>query len=164
MFDVTTFANTLQVTGLDVNVNTTGSFTLNVYTKPGTYVGFEQNPSAWTLVSQTNATGQGANNPSFVDVTDFLLPADSLTAIYVQSLDIGNDNFLYTFGANTYSNADLRLDLGTGNEDNFGTVRTPRTWNGTIYYTSVPEPTSVLGLVTAGLLGAISTRKRQPKD
>ena len=156
MFDVTTFTNSLTVTALDVHFATTTAFNLNVYTKSGTYVGSQTNSGAWTLAATGSATGAGSGTPTFVDITDFVLPANSLTGFYV---DLDVDGIIYTDGFNTFSNADIQLDLGAGILGDFGSINvfSPRTWNGTIYYdvNSVPVPTTLLligfGLASFGL-------------
>jgi hypothetical protein len=59
MFDVAVGPNGINVNSLDVNVDT-GSMTIDVYIKAGTYVGFETTPAAWTLVSATPVSGLGS--------------------------------------------------------------------------------------------------------
>jgi len=161
MFDVTTFGKELTVTGLDINVSSSSSLTVNLYTKSGTYVGAQNNPSAWTLVS-TNIlnSNAGRDNPTFVDVTDFVLLAESVTAFYI---DVGR-RINYTNGTAPghpiFSNDDLSIATGIGKAPNFGTNFTPRTWNGTIYYepASTPEPASLLGLFGIGALALTSLK------
>lgn len=164
MFDITTFGNALNVTSLEVNVDTTGTFNLDVYTKSGTYVGSQTNSGAWTLVSSaTGITGQGQDNRTFVDIPDFTLAANSVTGIYVAT----NTTIRYTSGANTFSNGDLQLDLGAGIGGLFGNVFTPRTWNGTITYdvqasATTPEPATLLGLMVFG--GGLLASKRKKES
>jgi hypothetical protein len=164
MFDVSVGSSALLVTGLDVNVDT-GSVTINVYTKAGTYVGSDTNSAAWTLDSSTTVTGLGTNNETFVSVTPFLLAANAVTGMYV-TVD-SNTNappyMYYTNGNNTYSNADLTLTAGEGLGGLFGSLATTqsRTWNGQIDYTvqtATPEP-STFGLLGAGLV-AFALRKK----
>ena len=163
MFNATTFSNSLNVTGIEINQRSTNPFTgsdqLEVYTKSGTYVGFETNSTAWTLVSQTAVSALNPEGtPSFIDVTDFILPASSITGIYV-TFNAGN-RLAYTNGTNTFSNADLQLDLGIGKSYPFGVTNLSRTWNGSIIYdvaTPVPfESTPGLGL---GVLGGLFAAK-----
>lgn len=168
MFDVTTFGNALLVTGLDVNVHTTERFNIDVYTKSGTYVGSETTPGNWTLTASGTGTGAGRDNPSFVDITDFLLPASSLTGMYVTvspAVGFGAHVLMrYTNGSNTYSNADLQLDLGVGVGGLFGhngNIFSPRTWNGTIYYDAVPEPTSLAAWGLLGVAGLVYRVRRR---
>ena len=164
MFDVTTFGNALNVTSLQIHANPAtffGSRTLDVYIKSGSYVGFETNSAAWTKVSSTTLTSSSPiGTPTFVDITDFILSANSLTGFYITFAD-GQAGIQYTNGANTYSNAEIKIQTGVGKGGVFGSTFSPRTWNGTINYTSVPEPASVLGLLAVGTLGAGSTLKRK---
>lgn len=174
MFDLTVGNNPLTVTRLDINVAQFAGgpgdpVPLAVYLKVGSYVGSESTPVAWTLVSSTPMTAVNPSGvPTPVDVTDFTLAANTTYGVYV--LFRGQPNgpdpttFLsYTNGANVYSNADLSLTLGVGLRGEFGTVFSPRTWNGTVYYdvTAVPAPA---GLVLAGLgVPALALlRRRKP--
>jgi hypothetical protein len=153
MFDLSVGSNALVVNGLDVNVDT-GSMTINVYTKPGTYVGSETNAAAWTLDSSTVVTGAGSGLETFVAVTPFLLSANAITGMYVTiDTNVNAAPYMhYTNGSNTYSNADLTLTAGIGLGGLFGSlgVNNPRTWNGQINYSVSPEP-STLCLLGAGL-------------
>jgi hypothetical protein len=174
MFDVTTFGNDLNVTGLDLNLDSIVSpLTVKLYTKLGSYVGAETDPSAWTLASTNilNSTA-GTDNPTFVDITDFILSANSVTAFYVDAVQtVVNYTNGTAPGQPTFSNADLSIATGAGKGANFGSTFSPRTWNGTVYYDvvapeaeSVPEPASILGLLTVGALGAGSALKRKKQQ
>ncbi|WP_454061811.1 PEP-CTERM sorting domain-containing protein [Candidatus Nitrospira salsa] len=167
MFNITTFGNTLTVNSMELNLDSETTNSISVYTRNGTFMGFENNASAWTLVSQTSGvTSAGVNIPTFMDVTDFSLLANSVTGIYVTTG--GPTNINYTNGNNTFANADLQLNLGVGNADLFGTVFNPRTWNGTINYTvqngspvgAVPEP-GTISLMGSGLVGLALWRTRK---
>lgn len=159
MFDVTTFGNALLIESLKINVAQLldAPGTLDVYTKPGSYVGFEQNAAAWTKVSSTSIPSANvAGTPTFVDIADFLLAANSLTGFYITFAGQTNsprNALAYTTGSNTYSNTDLSLSLGVGKGGTFGPTFTPRTWNGTINYEVQPVPTPALlpGLIGMGV-------------
>lgn len=159
MFNAVIGANGLTVNSLDVNVDT-GAMTIAVYIKTGTYVGFDTNSAAWTLVSSTAVTGAGAGSPTLVNVTPFTLNAATTYGIYVTVATNTNaaPYMYYTNGDNTYSNANLSLSLGEGLGGEFGSlaVTDDRTWDGTINYTllsSVPEPSSfaLFALAAPGL-------------
>ena len=170
MFDITTFGNTLTVNSMAFNLETFGGpHTINVYTKSGSYVGFENNASPWTLVSQsTGITSSGQDTPTLVDVMDFSLLANSVTGIFVTTVETSGMD--YTNGSNMFANADLRLDLGIGKGMGLfgGATFSPRTWNGTINYTvqnsgpvgAVPEPGTIL-LMGSGLAGLAFWRSRK---
>ena len=172
MFDATVFGNNLVVTGLEIHTAGTGTQDLFVYTKSGSYAGFETTAAAWTLVSTNTFTGNGGGIPTLVDVTDFLLPANSVTGIYVTLDPADTATYLiYTNGTNTYSNSDLQLDLGIGLGGLFGDegVFSNRTWNGSIQYepTAVPEPSSIgmfgIGACVAGI-GTARRRRREKQQ
>jgi hypothetical protein len=163
MFDVTTFGNALLIESLEINVFRLRAApgTLDVYTKPGSYIGFEGNAAAWTKVSSTSIPNSipedFGGTPIFVDITDFLLASNSLTGFYITFAGQSNfspDNVLaYTNGSNTYSNTDLSLSLGVGKGGTFGATIASRTWNGTINYEVQPIPTPALlpGLIGMGV-------------
>ena len=144
MFDVSTFGNALTITGLDVNIGS-GSTHISLYTRSGTYNGFQNSAAGWTLQGSILVTSAGTNNPTFVDIADFGLAASSVTGFYVTNSDFISNaiRMSYTNGNNTYSNSDIQLNLGIGkgNPDFTGSTFSPRTWNGTVYY-EVSEPVS----------------------
>ena len=86
-------------------------------------------------------------------------------------LDNGSDGVRYTTGSLSFSNADLKLDLGAGIWGDFGSIAVfgPRTWNGTLFYSIDAAPpiptTSEWGLIAFGLmflsLGAIILVRRR---
>ncbi|WP_373478747.1 PEP-CTERM sorting domain-containing protein [Geminocystis sp.] len=167
MFDLTTSTNDLTIKELAVNVDTTGTFILEVYTKSGTYAGFENNSSPWTLVSSTTGTGQGQNKASFVDITDFNLGANTLTGIYINTINATRIRYTNGDGTNqTYSNSDLTLNLGSGINGPFASngISANRVWNGTVVYDiasaqAVPEPVTILGTLVALGMGTGMKRK-----
>ncbi len=132
MFNVTAI-NTITIESFDVNVSTFGSVGIEVYYKSGTYVGFETNSGAWTLLGSVTATGAGSGNATSVNIGGLTIPAGDTYGLYVRATS-GTMN--YTVGANTYSNSDVSLDLGVGVGLLFSSIFTPRTWNGTIHYNS----------------------------
>jgi len=175
MFDVLTLGPALTVTGLTIHKRNTATAMLEVYTRSGTYVGFENSAATWVLVSSTSVTGAAGSNGqnshgvgTFVDVTDFTLAPSSITGLYVTFTtgDGSGDNKMnYTNGSNVFSNADLQLTLGIGKKYPFGDTGSPRSWNGTIHYaaTVVPEPSSLvlLSIGAIGLFGYGYRRKRK---
>jgi methionine-rich copper-binding protein CopC len=133
MFNVTTLTNPITITSLDLNI-TSGTYTVALYTRPGTYLGYETTPSAWTQMATGTVAAAGSGSPSpFNVVPNLQLPANTLTGFYVTITNGGILN--YTNGSNTYGNSDLQLTLGEGISYPFGSVFTPRTWNGNIHYT-----------------------------
>lgn len=167
MFDTTIASNDLTVTGIDVNLGSSGATTeISVWTRLGSYMGFESDASAWTLQSVNSVTSAGTDEETFVDVSDFALQANSLYGFYVLVTGNNSVSMNYTNGSNTYTNADLSLSagIGRGNGAFTGGIFNPRTWNGSIHYNegaaSVPEP-ATFGLLSIALLGLGLRRRRQ---
>lgn len=155
MFDLEVLGPDILVTGADFNFEDLGSTTINVYTRLGSYVGFEGSSAGWTLVSSTFLASTNAEGtPTAVDFVDFLLSSNTVYGLYFVSTNFDVD-LSYTNGANTFSNSDVELTLGAGINNLFSGTFSPRTWNGTLNYdvTSVSAPASLLlfGLGLAGL-------------
>jgi hypothetical protein len=159
MFDITTFDNDINVTGIDLNFDDIGATTIEVYSRLGSYEGFEGSSIGWALMSSTILASTNARGtPTFLDLTDFALSANTTYGIYFYSTNHAVD-LEYTNGANTYSNSDVSIVAGVGINDFFDGVNRPRTWNGTVFYdvNEVPEP-STLAIFALGLMGLASRR------
>ncbi len=161
MFDVVTMDAALTVTGFDLNLNA-GTWDIEIYSKSGTWVGSNNDPSAWTLIDSGSVSSSG-NTPSFFDVADFILNAAGTTALYITG--ISTSTMRYTNGTGVgniaASNADLQILEGAGVAYPFSTTFMPRIWNGSIHYevSSVPEPSTLL-LLSLGLGGLVLTRRK----
>ena len=129
---------TVIVDSFEVSIDA-GTHLVEVYYKTGTYVGFETNAGAWTLLGSTTVTSTQANGGSglFVNVGQSLtLPAGSNYAFYIQLPNSTAMN--YTNGAMNFSNAELQIQTGVGKGANFGATFSPRSFNGGIYYSYFP--------------------------
>ena len=65
MFDVQVAGNALTVTSLDLNINMSSGSPANarLYTKSGTWVGFEFNEAVWTFVEDVTVTTANPSSP-----------------------------------------------------------------------------------------------------
>lgn len=166
MFDVSTFNNQLNITGLDINTSAQAgsNVTVALYTKKGSYIGSETNASDWTLADTKTFTSAGSGNATHFDVTDFKLGNNETFGFYVDliSMDYATNSFLnYTNGANTYKNSDLQIDAGIGRGRGFSSASfAPRTWNGNIHYKKVPDAASTFVLFGFGLVAMIGFKRK----
>ncbi|MEM7735462.1 MAG: hypothetical protein AAF267_06685 [Deinococcota bacterium] len=137
MFDVTAIGDeSILIERFDISVFP-GTHNVRVYYKEGSYVGSESTPTDWTLHETVTVTSAGfTNRTPLVLARPIGIPAGRIYGIYMFT---DTDSFVYTRGANTFQDANIRIDLGTGNRPNFGPVFNPRTWNGTIYYSFAPD-------------------------
>ena len=152
------------------NANATAGtpFSLEIYTKGGTYVGSEQTAAAWTL----RATGGGVavgNNVApgaLVEFPDFAIPTGT-TGFALRIIGAGHSYTNGNGGNQTYTNADMTISLGKSQGTLFTSAPiTPRVWNGTVVYNCNVAPPVVnfctAGTSTNGCTPAISAAN-QPK-
>lgn len=126
---------------LELGMNISASTTVNIYTRQGGHSGFENNPGAWTLAGTADATGgpwsggfpgNGTFTPSPVTGPVTLGPGVWGIALETPS---ASHNYTNGNGTNqTYSNADLTLQLGSASNSPWSGLFSPRVWNGYIEY------------------------------
>ena len=141
MFNLEAKNNFVSVQQLELNFVSTDSQTVQVYIKDDTYIGFELDSSAWTLVHEetlasTNGAGQGTPLSPFNQAV-FIAPGETV-AFYVTVSSGGN--IWYTNGSQEgrlfSEDQNLKFYEGKGIEYPFTRFWTPRVWNGIIHYTA----------------------------
>ncbi len=128
MFDITAL-QTVTLDSFDLNLNGTAVSNVDIYYKIGTYLGFETNAGAWTLLGSTAVTAAGPGQPTRCPIGGLTIPNGQTYAIY-----IFNPNVAYTSLATSYTAPEMILTTGAGLCSAFGGVNAGRTWNGRIYY------------------------------
>lgn len=133
MIDVIS-TNPVTLDSVTMAIPTNGNYTIGVYYKTGTYVGFETTPSAWTLLGNFNAvsTGSGANTK--FDVTNLNLAPSTTYGMYFTIVSGPSTTLSYTNGSNTYTSGGVTINTGKGVSGLFGGTFNPRTWNGTLHF------------------------------
>jgi hypothetical protein len=137
MFIVTALKS-LSIVEMGVHVDGVGEATLEIFTKPDTYDGFESNPGAWVLIMSGTITRKGRGKASHVPIglfdPIFIAGGDSL-AFYVT---ITTGGMRYTDGASwgsvAASNDDMVVSKGNGLAYPYGKVYQDRVWNGLLTY------------------------------
>jgi hypothetical protein len=136
MFDVTAI-NEVFITGFDAHLQY-GTADFEIYYKPGSYVGFETNPGAWTLAGiATGIPAAGYGLPTLIPApVSIHMDAGETYAFYIAS---SNYSYIYydigTAVGNVYaSDANIQLKEGAANYYPFGYPSYPYKWNGTVHY------------------------------
>ena len=174
MFDVTA-TNAVTVTGLANEFDSGPAQTVNIYTRPGTHVGFEDASTGWTLVGTASVTGTDAvqSIPAALSVP---ITAGQTQAFYIAAANIGYRNGT-AVGAVAASDANIQILEGTGkgSPDFTPGNNTPRVLVGSVTYTpgAAPPPTVVptmtewamilLGLTLAGA-AMLTLQRRRLRD
>lgn len=138
MFDVSAKA-TITITSFEGNFSTAGTTDYEIWTRPGTYVGFEGSSTGWTQIAAgtftTNASGVFTAIPLAVNIT---IAGGQRRAFYLTNHTVNNRYHNGTaVGALLASTPELDLFEGAG--VNYGTtgfsgINTPRAWEGKIHY------------------------------
>ena len=160
--DLAPTSQNLDVTQFDIPFTGTAGTTVDVevWTRVGSYVGFDGDPTGWTLTQSINMTRGGTNvNVPMVLTTPISLAAGQTTGICLQATASGGVRYT---GTNTnlpqtaWSNADLSLfsDVARVATVAFtGTRFSPRTFSGVIYYTPAGGPTCEPDITTGAIPG-----------
>ncbi|MDQ3189961.1 MAG: GEVED domain-containing protein [Bacteroidota bacterium] len=146
MFDIQAKTANLTITGVSVmfrnnGTNPTSGITnrpVKVYYRQSSYAGNGGSAAGWILLDNfTVAVANAPTAPTYINSTDFFIPAGMTYSMYVVY------DQEYASSPGLFANADLELRTGTsicGSE--FGTVINDRTFRGTVFYnTSCSSPT-----------------------
>ena len=140
MFNLEAKNNFVSIEQLELHVAFIFSTNIQVYVKDDTYLGFEQDPSAWTLVHEetlasTNGRRQGTPLSPF---TEAVIIAPGKTVAFYVTISSGG-LLLYTDGSQEgqlfSEDQNLKFYEGKGVEYPFGSTFARRVWNGIIHYT-----------------------------
>lgn len=153
-FDLTAGADPVTITGFEIN--RVGSGEVRVYYKTGSYVGFETNAGAWTLLgSQVVNGGTGFIQTLYpLNVGGVTIPAGSTYGLLIWApgyAATGVRSIRYeTAAALTVSSPQLTLTAGAGSfggstDDPFDGFLDNRVWRGTVFYRYGVSPAGVAG-------------------
>jgi len=173
MFDITAI-NTVNISSFDEHLLNNGD--IQIYFKPGTHVGFEQNANAWTLIGTatgivSNGIGVATAIPLPVNV---VIPAGQTYAFYITFADpLDQARIIYTNGTavgNVFaSDANIQIKEGAGKAYPFLSTFTPRQFNGVVHYTTgencpIVTPTNTATATATNTPTATATETFTPTD
>ncbi|MCP4968727.1 MAG: PKD domain-containing protein, partial [bacterium] len=133
-----TVTNPIRISAFELSAEV-GTGTIDVYMTAagGTYIGNEINPAVWTLVS--SSASFVSNGPGVPTVATMNTPFVVTPGVYGVAIMFNGVGMSCTRGDGTnqsYSNADLQIDLGSLTSGLFsGLVFSPRVFNGGVTYT-----------------------------
>ena len=146
-FDVNVLAQAgLTVTALEVNIAERGiPCRLDLWTRTGTYSGYEHSTVGWTRVRVAKAFAAGAGAPSVGTFTPPLVLGKGITGCAIVYNGVSPQYTIGTGANQFYANSDLTITCGNSRTLPFqasGTVFNPRVWNGSLYYDTAANPSS----------------------
>eukprot|EP00588_Corethron_pennatum_P005868 CAMPEP_0194285596 /NCGR_PEP_ID=MMETSP0169-20130528/30557_1 /TAXON_ID=218684 /ORGANISM="Corethron pennatum, Strain L29A3" /LENGTH=1256 /DNA_ID=CAMNT_0039031765 /DNA_START=63 /DNA_END=3833 /DNA_ORIENTATION=- len=144
MFEIYASSNTLIINGLDVHLHNGGREYVEIWTRYGSYVGYEHSKSAWRYLGGAYVESVGANGitqlPKFP--TAVLMKKGEKRSFYVTT---ATRNIMVKQSANKegwpfISNEDVTISTGIGNIHRFGDVSvSPFEWKGAVHYETSRE-------------------------
>ncbi|WP_165805936.1 HYR domain-containing protein [Marixanthomonas spongiae] len=136
MFDIVAI-NEVVINSFDVNLDTGTTDDIEVYYKSGTWEGFEEDPSAWTLIGSANVTsaGDGLPTPLNLDLGQTIAAGDT-GAFYITTTSGGMNYTNGTANGTVFVEDDnIQFLEGSGKSYPFGSSTfDARVFNGNIYY------------------------------
>ncbi|MCC5787527.1 MAG: PEP-CTERM sorting domain-containing protein [Phycisphaerales bacterium] len=156
--------NKFELGGLGGTVGTDAP--IEVWTRPGTYVGNVSDPTGWTLTQTLMVTRNGATVSSDMPLTsNIVVPDGETVAVYLQALEAGGIRYFGNASnppLETYADSNLEIfsNQATTASVAFPTagIFTPRAFSGSVHYEIVPAPASAALL---GLGGLVALRRRR---
>mmetsp|Transcript_20016 Transcript_20016/g.57462 ORF Transcript_20016/g.57462 Transcript_20016/m.57462 type:complete len:1210 (-) Transcript_20016:1521-5150(-) len=138
MFDVTAKQNNVIIAGMDFHSSSTSRANIEIWTRPGTYVGHADSASGWTKITEGSVVGLGRSSRTHIPSDIFqstTIAAGSTTAFYVSYTS--SDAMLYNRQGDAMSNNDIIISTGAALNYPFNDVYQDRTWNGVLRYKRV---------------------------
>ena len=134
MFDLVGHEN-IEVDSFDIKINTPGTQSVEIYQKAGSYLGYELDATAWTLVDIATVNVLDPTIQTHVPFTGFSIAQDDTVGIYLQMADPTADlSYINSGSPQTRSTNELTMITGSGISNNFSNSYYPRDWNGRVYY------------------------------
>uniref|UniRef100_A0A7S2KW41 Uncharacterized protein n=1 Tax=Leptocylindrus danicus TaxID=163516 RepID=A0A7S2KW41_9STRA len=125
----------------EFDVHTDSQFSdVMVYSKSGSYIGYEYQESAWTFILETEVVGKGEGNrtplPANTTVDVEIMPDESAAFCIILSSGVSYTNGDYPGNQLFASNDHLKFYEGAGLGSSYigGSVYAYRIWNGAIRY------------------------------
>lgn len=116
-------------------INASASSVVKVYYKVGTYVGYETNAAAWTLLGSASVTATGMGGITKLFVGGLKMTPNQTYGLYVVSTT-GTIIYNPQTVVQNFTDGTLTFTGGVAVISLFGTLINLRLWNGTIFWSS----------------------------
>ncbi len=125
-----------SIDSIAINIGATSGTPANieVYSRDGGYIGFENTPSAWTLIGKYTVLSKGLGTPTPIP-SKMSIPAGKTYGLYVQTTSAPSFYLQYgNLSSSTISDATLQITTGIGMGLNWGSIFSGRNGNIMFYY------------------------------
>ncbi|WP_159038533.1 SGNH/GDSL hydrolase family protein [Brumimicrobium mesophilum] len=124
----------IVIDSFDVKINSTGTQTVQIYTKLGSHIGYETDPTAWTLHETVNVNVLDPNIQTSVAFNSFNIDVNDTVGIYVKMASGSNLSYINSGTPQTRSTNELTMITGSGVDFAMNNSYFPRDWSGRVYY------------------------------
>ncbi len=134
MFDIVAHQDII-IDNFDVKIYSTGWQGVKIYYKSGSYISFEQNQAAWTLLDTAYVFVDTLNIFANVPIGNLSINTNDTVGIYISMIN-SNASLSYQSIANTKirQNQEISMITGSGISYNFSNSYFARDWSGRINY------------------------------
>ena len=140
MFDIQP-SRKITIHAIDLHVVDVGMVDVEIWTKPGSYAGAENDRTAWSKHLEATVSGGGLGKGTSLDTGELQMEAEEMHSLYIT---VSGQGLRYTNGIGSgniaASNRDMILYEGIGKKTPFGHTFKDRIWNGILYYTVEDYP------------------------
>ena len=146
MFDIRAIER-LQIVGFDLNLDA-GAWDIEVYTTTsgGSFLGFETDPTGWTMIESVNVMSAGANTASPLPLDlDVEIAAGGQRGFYVTVVNGPAMNYRNGDGIGSIEGGNAYIEVleGVGKShpfaSTFGNAAGGREWSGNVHYRVIKE-------------------------
>ena len=146
MFDIVALDSNIEIKSMGINTYVS-SLLVQVYTRVGSYQGYENDIDSWTLVGSATIKGQGLNTPTMIDeifknFDPIFIRKGSRQSFYITSdgpyIRSTKGNFFESISWSNINDIEIAQGVGKRYPMTDGTV-SARIWNGFVQYHTVDD-------------------------
>ena len=133
MFNIIATSN-FRVDSFALNCFDNSKLATQIYYKLGSYAGYQNKASAWTLLGTDTLAGVGLNKPTICPIGGLNMVKGQTYGIYVNRISTGTNGVGYDEDTFVMTKPDMKIQSGCSLGGTFGSYVNRRAWNGIVYY------------------------------
>lgn len=135
MFDISAISTDISIDSFDIHTQYKKQYLVWVYYKKGSYSGYQNDSSSWTLIDTISVKALGYEKPSRVPLGGFTIPRGEIYSVYISTIPVSYMNF--SSGTTIYLDDHVAIYPGIALDYLFdATFSVGSVFNGQVYYSS----------------------------
>jgi len=138
MFDIVNGKKNIWIDSFDVHTQYNSIYTFLIYTKKGSYWGYQNDSLSWTRIDSLTVKADGFGKTTRLALNHpFFIAANDTVSFYITTYSVGYINFSPV--SVSYKNSDFTITAGIALDYLFdATFSSVATWNGKVHYSAEP--------------------------